>query len=382
MQKSFSKQDTHAMKGVAIILMLCHHLFYATEQYVDYLMFYTFTDSFNITVRIAMYAKMCVPIFILLSAYGLSFSYEGWRGRAKSKISFVADRYLSLYFGFVLIFILGLAGGLFWDRSFASVYGESAGAGLFAALDSLGLASLFHTPTANVTWWYMSFAAVQISLFPIFYRLVRNHGAVSLLLIFGLMDMGAGHYGTFLHSFSIMGIYLATRRGFDKAREWSPFKKRLFSKAFKFALYGVAFWLMILVCEYLPETYDGRATDFRYWGYGLFGVVLTAFLYEFVFPLKPLRLLLAFVGRHSANIFMMHTFFFFYFWPDFYYDFEKPELIFAMLLATTLAASAVLELFKKLFRYDRGTARLRAWVDGRLNGTRNAPAGQTGALSS
>ena len=372
MEKSFSKQDTLAMKGIAILLMLAHHLFYATEQYVNYWIYYTENDEFNITVRIAMYAKMCVPMFVLLSGYGLTYAYERWLGKAKSKASFTLDRWLSVYGGFAVVFVLGITAGLFLGRDLPSIYGEKSGAWLFFLLDGLGLSSLFHAPTANATWWYMSFAFVQIFAFPLLYKLVKAYGAAALLLFLGMGYLGLGTYNVMLMSFAATGIYLAQANGFAKMRSWSPFSRGIWNKLLKLALYGIGFWVVFTLSETFPETFDNdgvlSGTHFKHWGYGLFGVVLMFFSHEFIFPVKLLRGLFAFLGTHSANIFLFHTFFYAHFFTDFYYEWEEPELIFAALLVTTLAASVVLELLKKLCRYDKGVARVRAWVDSRLNG--------------
>lgn len=104
-------------------------------------------------------------------------------------------------------------------------YGEKGGAGLFLMLDGLGLAYLFQTPTANVTWWYTSFAATQIFLFPLFYSLVKTYGAVALLLYLGAISLGLGE-GALLFAFSVLGVYLARVQGFDGMRNWKPLKPR------------------------------------------------------------------------------------------------------------------------------------------------------------
>lgn len=371
MEERFTKEDTLAAKGVAIVLMLCHHLFYATEQYVNYLMYYTVMDEFNITVRIAIYAKMCVPMFIVLSAYGLTLSYENWIAKKRSKESFALDRYVSLLSGFWVIFALGLVAGLLLERDLPSIYGQGAGAWLFGLLDGLGLANLLGTPTANVTWWYMSFAAMQIVALPLIYRLVKGMGGLSPLLIFVLISMGVLGYMPGLMSFSVLGVYLATANGFARVKAIRLVKPPFWNKCLKFLLYILAFAVIVTAGESLPETMEvegiRRATNFRYLACGFFGVTLILFLYEFVFPLRPMRWTLAFLGKHSANIFMMHTFFYFYFFPDFYYEWEEPEFILALLLVTTLAASVVIELLKRLCGYDKAVGKLRGWVTERMN---------------
>ncbi len=371
MEHTFSKHDTAALKGVAILLMLAHHLFTATDRYVNYLIYYTFDDEFNITARIAQYAKMCVPMFILLSSYGLAFAFETWRQQGRSQISFAVDRYASLFLDFVLIFITGVAAGLFLDRSLASIYGQQGGAWLSLVLDGLGLANLLGTPTANVTWWYMSFAVVQVFLFPMLYALVKRFGAISLFFLWGAALLGYLNYMAVLLSVSLLGIWMAQSRGFDRLKQWKPLPWPLAGKVLKFLLYALAFWAVYTLCQWLPQNMEANGSQqggtYLQWGYGVFALVLCCFLYEFVLPLRPLRWALAFLGKHSGNIFMMHTFFYFYFLGDFFYDLEEPELIFGALLLVTLAASVVLEGVKTLCQYGKQGAKLRGWVAQRMN---------------
>lgn len=371
MREGFTLKHTQALKGVAVMLLLCHHLFYATEQYVNYLIYYTEEDSYNITAMIAQYGKLCVPMFVLLSAYGLSLSYRKWTAARRSHTSFVWDRYLSLFAGFVIIFVLGLVAGELLGRTVATLYGEGPKAWLYLLIDGLGLAGLFYTPTANATWWYMSFAITQVVLFPLLYALVKRFGLLAVLGFTGLVLIGQHNYMLVLLFASVLGIYLAQTRGFDRLKDWRIVPNAVVSKVLKLLLYAVAFAATIVICEGLPEAanVDGvmKPTYFRFVGYDLFAFLLCAFLNEFVLPLKPLRLALAFLGRHSANIFMLHTFLYAYFFTDFYYGFEEPEYIFGMLLLTSLGVSVVLEGLKALLGYNRLVAAIRRRADRRLN---------------
>ena len=57
-----SKQDTSALKGIAIIAMLCHHL-YGFKSYTGFLSF------------IGIVGKVCVALFVFCSGYGLGVGY-------------------------------------------------------------------------------------------------------------------------------------------------------------------------------------------------------------------------------------------------------------------------------------------------------------------
>ena len=71
--EKFTVDKTNLCKGVAILIMLFHHLFFRPESWSLY--FYTIKiREIPLIGYIASQGKMCVAIFIFLSAYGLTFS--------------------------------------------------------------------------------------------------------------------------------------------------------------------------------------------------------------------------------------------------------------------------------------------------------------------
>ena len=54
-----------------------------------------------------------------------------------------------------------------------------------------------------------------------------------------------------------------------------------------------------------------------------------------------------FVGKHSMNMYLTHTFIFCLFFPDFIYGFKYPILIFLALFTTSLLLSVCIEFVKK-----------------------------------
>lgn len=57
-------EDTSAVKGIAIIAMLVHHLFY---QHPEYGM---------IIYQLGLVGKICVALFLFLSGYGLTLQFS------------------------------------------------------------------------------------------------------------------------------------------------------------------------------------------------------------------------------------------------------------------------------------------------------------------
>ena len=60
---------------------------------------------------------------------------------------------------------------------------------------------------------------------------------------------------------------------------------------------------------------------------------------------------LAFVGKHSMNMYLIHTFIFGYFFHDFIYSFKYPILIFIVLLIVSLLLSIAIEFLKGKFGF-------------------------------
>lgn len=68
---------------------------------------------------------------------------------------------------------------------------------------------------------------------------------------------------------------------------------------------------------------------------------------------------LAFLGKHSMNIFLFHTFIYYMWFQDIIYITRNPLVIFLELLTACLLISVFLESIKKLIRFDTLIARIQ-----------------------
>ena len=74
MGRYISKEDSTALKGIAILWMIFHHCFHDIDLFKDLnLNFAPFTMEGVLNVGI--YAKVCVAIFAFVSGYGLYLSF-------------------------------------------------------------------------------------------------------------------------------------------------------------------------------------------------------------------------------------------------------------------------------------------------------------------
>ena len=64
--------DTMLLKGIALLLLLAHHLFYQGIGYNDVHLY----GSHYLVKEIGIISKLCVDIFVFLSGYGLTVNAE------------------------------------------------------------------------------------------------------------------------------------------------------------------------------------------------------------------------------------------------------------------------------------------------------------------
>lgn len=69
----FTKEDTVAIKGIALLMMLFHHCFWNAEFTSQYALDYSPFNQESI-VSIGMFFKICVSIFAFITGYGLVLS--------------------------------------------------------------------------------------------------------------------------------------------------------------------------------------------------------------------------------------------------------------------------------------------------------------------
>ena len=64
--------DTMLLKGIALLLLLAHHLFYQGIGYNDVHLY----GSHYLVKEIGIISKLCVDIFVFLSGYGLTVNAD------------------------------------------------------------------------------------------------------------------------------------------------------------------------------------------------------------------------------------------------------------------------------------------------------------------
>lgn len=322
--------DSMFLKGFAILLVLFHHLFY--KQYGLYDDFSI--GSFNVVQSVSYQTMFSISIFAFITAYGLTSQAKKTELNLKS---FYLKRLVKLYMNYWLVFLIFVPIGVFvFNRSLASVYGDYLYAKFLA--DFFGVINVVGLYGYNVTWWYISAAIVLYLSFPFLYWLSTKK--IWLPLLVAVVIFSIHHMSTFtvrmLFPVFSLGIILNKY----------PFPKK-----------GNAFiWGLLLVLAFV--------TRFFIKGYTLpilFDSVLAILAIVFFKQLSVPNLIqrvLSYVGKHSMNIFLFHTFIYLYWFRDFVYASRCPVFIFATLLLSCLLLSVLFEKLKELLKFDAFVSKL------------------------
>lgn len=350
MKREFSKEDTMAVKGMAILALLFYHLFdygdRVTMLQVDYRPF-----SLDFFLLVSGFGNICVAVFAFLSAYGI---VKGIRSREKENgmqdmhavYQQTLKRYLKLAANFLFMF-LGV--NLLWFSKFdyTGYYGEGIWGCFYIFLDAVGLAAICETPILNITWWYMELAILIIFFVPLLYLVVKKIGNYTILLgILFPMVVELNSDVKRYYLVVLLGVMAASGDWFEK----------LFLLNMPFWIQAVLGTALLAVCIPVRQNY-GMYHSFAYLMDAPIALFFSWFVAKLLSGIKGMGSVLRFLGRHSMNIYFVHTFFYLILYQEFIYSFRYAGVIFLVLLACSLCFSLALETLKKLLGFQKLMAR-------------------------
>ena len=109
-----SLKDTNILKGIALLLLLLHHLFFIQNGLYDDIHLY---ENHFLVNELGKFGKLCVAIFVFLSGYGLTIQTN--KNHEFELREFYKRRFTKLYLNYWLIWIIFVPIGiLFFHRTF------------------------------------------------------------------------------------------------------------------------------------------------------------------------------------------------------------------------------------------------------------------------
>lgn len=327
---NLTKNDTNFLKGIAIVLMLLHHLFYVRQELYDDVLLY---GHHNLVNEIGQFGKVCVAIFVFLSGYGLQIVDAS---KHFSTRQYFVHRFVKLYSNYWMIWLLFVPISVScFGRTFDEAYGNYAL--LKIVLDFFGLLNVFNLYGYNPTWWFYSTIIILYLIYPCLKKFIR----VPLFLI--LLGIG-GYYLAFLNS--VFFYLLPFVLGMIFAFYHKEIKLPRFTPPYK--LLSDIMLLLILAVIFMERIKAGDKIL-----YDSFIVLIFLIVCKTTTLPKWVRKSFMFLGKHSMNIFLFHTFIFLYWFKDFIYFSRNPLIIFATLLIPCLIISMVIEKIKVIICFRK-----------------------------
>lgn len=361
----FSKEDTQKVKGMAIIFMLFHHCFLAPDRYAGKsVSFFPFPEWIVNDVALAM--KICVAIFVFLTAYGITLSFKRINNEyilSRKKIeNMMIRRYVKVMSGFIFIFLLlqifSVVTGKGW---YTHIYGKKPISIFYFLIDMFGLAQLFHTPTFISTFWYMSLAQIIIFVLPCMILLYKKCGAtvvIALSILVSVLFPVPTANASYKKSYAFFSIYIvcmavgmlaADRNLLARMKSHNPIKNfPVVGKSIKFIIY------MVVIIMLLYVRHICRLTTLLPSLEGILSLLVIGFFFEFINDIPIIKNILDILGKYSMDIFLIHSFIRAAWYYDFTYSFKNAYLIIVVLLIVSLGVSMIVEWIKKLIKFDRG----------------------------
>ena len=357
----FTKEHTMQMKGIAIIILLFHHCFLNAQRWatVPYEKLATtkgwgyypisFAPFSSHTIQyLASFSKICVAMFVFMTGYGMWVSYESQKKKTTMS-NYIKKRMVTLMTGFLIIFavteILAIPTGRFIE-----VYGHDFRSVVYMIIDALGLAKLLGTPLFCLTWWYMSLAIVLIMIFPFVHSMMEKYQWI--VVVASIIVPRACGFGQSTDLFRYLlaytlGMYFAQHDLLTRIKE--RFMEQNMARKLLSLIVSLIGLAVIIKCR--QNAWIGwKYLDF--WdGFAAMYVIVISYIY--ILNGKWIVKGLGFLGKHSMNIFLIHSFYRDVFFHEFTYSFYYAWLDYIVLMAISLVTSIVLEWFKKLIRYEK-----------------------------
>lgn len=348
----FNKNETTKVKGIAILLLLFHHLFYSPERVQQSgIKFLLLSES--LIEPVATAARICVWVFVFLSAYGLSYQYKRHKGE-ENPMQFILKHWISLMKSYWIIYVIIFILYRIFVGNPLQVY-ENDLKKVF--LDFMGWADFFHTPMLTGVWWYMCFAQLLIIVMPIVYIYCEKLGTAGFIIGFlvlqympdGIQSIYGGKYSNYF-LIVILAVICMKTQFFDQVLKVKENRT-------KNTIELIVEVLMIVIL--LTFKYKFKETD--QWQINSVVSAISAFLIIILvskyFRRKNITKILQFLGKYSGDIFMLHAFFY-TFCPGMIYWSHNALLSYLTLLGVSLAIAIIIEKIKQGLHYDEMIGRV------------------------
>lgn len=343
----FTKTHTSYCKGIAIILMVIHHLFWNVPNIG------VRVGEIAISQRIGIIGKVCVSIFLILSGLGLSSNYKNNFNKNK----FYRKRLFKLYLNYWFIVITStIILIIFFKRSFDILIGVNFKGILKLILNITGFQFLIGYQGINGAWWFTSVIIVSYLLFPLIIKMLEKYDYRFVLITFFLSFIDIIPLGR-IEIFNILGwvfpfiigCYIEKNNLIEKIKQYVDRNTKQY-------ILIIMLIVALIIRSNLPATgIIGIKFDY------LLGLFIIVMVYIFWEKIKFTKNIICYLGQKSMDIYYVHMFISFYLFSNFIYSLKSPILMIIAVLILSLIWSYILDCIRYIIK------RIKKYINSDLN---------------
>jgi hypothetical protein len=355
----FTKSHTQVAKGVAIILMMLHHLFRFPDR-IEGVSYVSVLPFFQPTVEYLLgdFGKICVAMYLFLSGYGL---YAASSKKGKFTFRDSVQRVVKFLINYWVVFLLFIPIGLIWFSSNPRYHWNVT-----------ELIKNFFTLSGsyNGEWWFIRLYIELVLLLPLIKRMLKRgiifSFAVSLVfysmyfrigVVFKIMSILPIKQSSLLYQdlpnllfwqMSFCTGYIFAKFNLFRRMTRGIKSRGMDKKAFYVAMLSAIIIIRIAMTYILGEW---EAPNYDY----ILAPLFILFCTNFIYPSRSNKVFLA-LGKHSTNIWLTHSFFCYYYFQKLVFLPKLSVLILIWLtvlcIASSMLINCVTNKFKLSFRNE------------------------------
>ena len=345
LDRFLSRDDTKAIKGIAIILMLSHHLWGFPDRIMGGVPRYgIMIFGEPMPQYFAVFAKICVSLFFFAGGYGMYISNRNKEFDPVKKLKNLYIPYWKVFVVFIPIAFLFFSSQPPYCNN-ELIYSRYSHFSIQECIANLlGISSSY-----NGEWWFLYSYAVAIILFPLLRWIIDRHSAIiniflvivgnilitNFLPAIGNIEIIGQLNNNYLYSCFWMGAVVAKDGLLDRLDRAMKTEKLLNP------VIDVFIWCVIV---YLRRSVAGAEADIFY------VPMLIVVSMDMMKRVNILSRYFIAIGKQSTNMWLIHSFCCYYFYAIVrivvFPKWAVPSLM--MLVAVSYALSVLLTFFWKV----------------------------------
>lgn len=324
-----SKQNTLQIKGIAILCMIIFHLFGFPNRLPENI----HIDWFGSPITKAF--QICVPIYLFMAGYGLQCTYQNRKAKWNGILNRINKIYKLFWWVAIPFILVGMTVGYYHIETYLE-WRE-------LVLNILGIKSSY-----NGEWWFFSLYVELLLLFYFINRLNVKKKWYIIIMLFSLIICRLLNKVLPLDDYEIIGrhikMIIINVNIFMMGCFFSKYDifNVIINKIDKYRI-GTEVCLVSLIVPILVRAYIPLIgiTELIFVPVFIIGIV-------YICKLRFISKYLEFLGKHSMNLWLIHSFFIYYFLNDITFIFNSPIVMFMIVTAMSLFCSLVIEFSKKI----------------------------------